>query len=60
MDAFVVVNAAVNTENGIQRGLRLFVLRPTNPHFARVVGYGPFFLCVIHKKGKPVPQQWGH
>jgi hypothetical protein len=23
----------------------------TNPHWGRVVGYGPFSLCVIHKKG---------
>jgi hypothetical protein len=22
-----------------------------NPHWARVVGYGPFSLCVIHKEG---------
>jgi hypothetical protein len=22
----------------------------TNPHRARVVGYGPFSLCVIHKE----------
>jgi hypothetical protein len=22
-----------------------------NPHWARLVGYGPFFLCVIHKEG---------
>jgi hypothetical protein len=26
-------------------------LAPTNPHWARVVGYGPFSLCVIHKEG---------
>jgi hypothetical protein len=25
-------------------------LAPTNPHWARVVGYGPFFLCVLHKE----------
>jgi hypothetical protein len=24
---------------------------PTNTHCARVVGYGPFSLCVIHKEG---------
>jgi hypothetical protein len=24
---------------------------PTNPHWARVVGYGPFSICVIHKVG---------
>jgi hypothetical protein len=23
----------------------------TNPHWARVVGYGSFSLCVIHKEG---------
>jgi hypothetical protein len=27
--------------------LRLY----TNPHWARVVGYGPFTLCEIHKEG---------
>jgi hypothetical protein len=26
-------------------------LEPTNQHWAREVGYGPFFLCVIHKEG---------
>jgi hypothetical protein len=24
---------------------------PNNPHWARVVGYGPFSLCIIHKEG---------
>jgi hypothetical protein len=24
---------------------------PANPHWAHVAGYGPFSLCVIHKKG---------
>jgi hypothetical protein len=24
---------------------------PTNPHWARVVGYGPFTLCIIRKEG---------
>jgi hypothetical protein len=24
---------------------------PTNPHWARVVGYGPFSLWLIHKEG---------
>jgi hypothetical protein len=28
----------------------MFVL-PTNPHWVRMVGYGPFFLCLIHKEG---------
>jgi hypothetical protein len=31
--------------------LHLQLLAPTNPHWARVVDYGPFFLCVIHKEG---------
>jgi hypothetical protein len=32
--------------------LHLQSLAPTNPHWARVVGYGPFSLCVIHKEGQ--------
>jgi hypothetical protein len=31
--------------------LHMKSLAPTNPHWARVVGYGPFSLCVIYKKG---------
>jgi hypothetical protein len=31
--------------------LHLQSLAPTNPHWARVVVYGPFSLCVIHKEG---------
>jgi hypothetical protein len=30
--------------------LHLQSLTPTNPHWARVVGYGPFSLWVIHKE----------
>jgi hypothetical protein len=30
--------------------LHLQPLVPTNPHWLRVVGYGPFYLCVIHKE----------
>jgi hypothetical protein len=30
--------------------LHLLPLAPTNPHWARVVGYGPFFLSAIHKE----------
>jgi hypothetical protein len=26
-------------------------LAPTNPHWVRVVAYGPFTLCVIHQEG---------
>jgi hypothetical protein len=31
--------------------LHLQSLALTNPHWARVVGYGPFSLYVIHKEG---------
>jgi hypothetical protein len=31
--------------------LHLQSLKPTNPHWARVVGYGPFSLCAINKEG---------
>jgi hypothetical protein len=31
-------------------------LAPTNPHWARVLDYSPFSLCVIHKA---CAQQWG-
>jgi hypothetical protein len=31
--------------------LHLQSLAPTNAHWGRVVGYGPFSLCVIHKEG---------
>jgi hypothetical protein len=27
------------------------LLSPTNPYWARVVGYAPFSLCVVHKEG---------
>jgi hypothetical protein len=28
-----------------------FAVVSTNPHWDRVVGYGPFYLCIIHNKG---------
>jgi hypothetical protein len=31
--------------------LHLQSLAPSKPHWARVVGYGPFSLCIIHKEG---------
>jgi hypothetical protein len=31
--------------------MQLQPLAPTNPYWARVVSYGLFSLCVIHKKG---------
>jgi hypothetical protein len=39
------------SEVTLSRWSRLHLQSPTNPHWARVVGYGPFSLCVIHKKG---------
>jgi hypothetical protein len=48
------------TKNGLSRGqkkrrrwsrLHLKSLAPTNLHWASVVGYGPFSLCVIYKEG---------
>jgi hypothetical protein len=41
------------SESTLSRWSRLHLqsLAPTNPHWARVVGYGPFSLCVIHKEG---------
>jgi hypothetical protein len=40
--------------------LHLQLLTPTNPHWARVVCYGSFSLCVIHREGLCPSQQWGH
>jgi hypothetical protein len=31
--------------------LNLQSLAPTNPHWARVVGYDPFSLCLVHRGG---------
>jgi hypothetical protein len=41
------------SEGTLSRWSRLHLqsLAPTNPHWARVVGYGPFSLCVIHMEG---------
>jgi hypothetical protein len=41
------------SEGALSRRSRLHLqsLAPTNPHWARVVGYGPFSLCVIYKEG---------
>jgi hypothetical protein len=33
------------------QNVNLQSLAPTNPHWARVVGYGPFSLWLIHKEG---------
>jgi hypothetical protein len=47
------------SEDTLSRWSRLHMqsLAPTNPQWARVVGYGPLFLCVIRKTCAP---QWGH
>jgi cellulose synthase/poly-beta-1,6-N-acetylglucosamine synthase-like glycosyltransferase len=39
-------------EGMLNRWFRLHLqsLAPANPHWARVVGYGPFSLCVIHNE----------
>jgi hypothetical protein len=41
------------SEGTLSRWSRLYLqsLAPTNPHWIRVVDYGPFSLCVIHKEG---------
>jgi hypothetical protein len=41
------------SEGTLSRWSRLHLqsLTPTNPHWARVVDYGPFSLWVIHKEG---------
>jgi hypothetical protein len=41
------------SEGTLSRWSRLHLqsLVSTNPHWTRVVGYGPFSLCVIHKEG---------
>jgi hypothetical protein len=41
----------VKTRKIITDSWHLQSLAPTNPHWARVVGYGPFSLWVIHKEG---------
>jgi hypothetical protein len=41
------------SEGTLSRWSRLHLqsLAPTNPHWARVVGYGPFSLCINHNEG---------
>jgi hypothetical protein len=41
------------SEGSLSRWSRLYLqlLAPSNPHWARVVGYSPFSLCIIHKEG---------
>jgi hypothetical protein len=40
------------SEGTLSRWSRLHLqsIAPTNPHWARMVGYGPFSLYVIHKE----------
>jgi hypothetical protein len=51
-----LLRASESTLSGWSR-LHLTSLAPTNPHWAHVVGYGPFFLYVIHKEGM-CPSSW--
>jgi hypothetical protein len=39
------------SQDTLSRWSRLQSLAPTDPHWARVVCYGPFSLWVIHKEG---------
>jgi hypothetical protein len=58
------VSSPANDQNLLSRALPCFgrhvkslsqlilqSLAPTNPHWAHMVGYGLFSLCVIHKEG---------
>jgi hypothetical protein len=49
----LVSRALRASEGTLSRWSRLHLqsLAPTNPHWARVVGYGSFSLCVIQKEG---------
>jgi hypothetical protein len=47
---FVLLRAYEGTLSCWSR-LHLHSFASSNPHWTRVVGYGPFFLCVIHKEG---------
>jgi hypothetical protein len=46
----IKIRASEGTLNRWSR-LHLQSLTPTIPHWARVVGYGPFSICVLHKEG---------
>jgi hypothetical protein len=47
LNSKIVDNGVCSCFTYILHMLRLY----TNPHWARVVGYGPFTLCEIHKEG---------
>jgi hypothetical protein len=48
-----VTKNLLSREGTLNRCSRLHLqsLAPTNSHWARVEGFGPFSLCVIHKEG---------
>jgi hypothetical protein len=50
---FNISSSSVVSEGALSRWSRLYLqaLAPTNPHCARVVGYGPFSLWVCQKEG---------
>jgi hypothetical protein len=52
-DQKFIINILRASEATLSRWSRLHLqsLAPINPHWARLVGYGPFFLYVIHKEG---------
>jgi hypothetical protein len=50
---FIISSSTVLSKGTLSRWSRLHLqsLAPTKPHWARVVGYGPFSFCMIHKEG---------
>jgi hypothetical protein len=50
---FVISSSSVLQKASLSRWYRLHLqsCAPTNPHWACVVGYGPFSFCVIPKEG---------
>jgi hypothetical protein len=53
---FYLLNCQIS-KNVSSRQYLLLIITLSNPHWARVVGYGPFSLCVIHKEGL-CPSNW--
>jgi hypothetical protein len=52
-DQKLIISSSDASEGPLSHWSRLHLqsVAPTNPHWARVVGYGPCSLCVIHKEG---------
>jgi hypothetical protein len=51
-DQKFIISSLCALEGTLSRWSRLHLqtLASINPHWARVVGFGPFSLCVIHKE----------